>query len=108
MPINTRYKAGWLAALMMGATVLPQATFDVEAVLRRIAPDQSSVLPGPPVLYQTILSRSDLADIDLSTLRLAVNGAAVIPVQLIRRAGGDRRYDRCRRLAARRRNRGAG
>ena len=77
------YKAGWLAALMMGATVLPQATFDVDAVLQRIAPDRVSVLPGPPALYQTILSRAELADVDLSSLRLAVTGAAVIPVQLI-------------------------
>ncbi len=77
------YKAGWLAALMMGATVLPQPTFDVDAVLARIAPDRVSVLPGPPALYQTFLARTDLAAHDLSTLRLAVTGAAVIPVQLI-------------------------
>lgn len=77
------YKAGWLAALMMGATVLPQVTFDVDAVLARIAPDRVSVLPGPPALYQTILSRADLSAFDLSSLRLAVTGAAVIPVQLI-------------------------
>ncbi|MFT5681156.1 MAG: acyl-CoA synthetase (AMP-forming)/AMP-acid ligase II [Myxococcota bacterium] len=77
------YKAGWLAALMMGATVIPQPTFDVGAVLARIAPDRITVLPGPPALYQTFLARTDLADHDLSTLRLAVTGAAVIPVELI-------------------------
>ena len=77
------YKAGWLACLMRGATILPQATFDVNAVLARIAPDRVSVLPGPPALYQTFLQR-DLTGIDLSTLRLAVTGAASIPVQLIR------------------------
>lgn len=77
------YKAGWLAALMMGATVLPQPTFDVAAVLARIAPDRITVLPGPPALYQTLLARADLVEHDLSSLRLAVTGAAVIPVQLI-------------------------
>jgi acyl-CoA synthetase (AMP-forming)/AMP-acid ligase II len=77
------YKAGWLAALMMGATVLPQATFDVDAVLTRIAPDRVTVLPGPPALYQTLLARPDLHSHDLSSLRLAVTGAAVIPVVLI-------------------------
>jgi len=79
------YKAGFLAALMCGATVLPQPTFDVSAVLERIAPDRVSMLPGPPALYQTLLGRPDLADYDLSSLRLAVTGAAVIPVQLIER-----------------------
>ncbi len=42
------------------------------------------MLPGPPALYQTLLAR-DRADFDLSTLRLAVTGAAVIPVTLIER-----------------------
>ena len=77
------YKAGWLAALMRGATILPQATFDVDAVLKRIPRDRVSVLPGPPALYQTFLLRDDLRDHDLSSLRLAVTGAATIPVQLI-------------------------
>ena len=79
------YKAGWLAALMMGATVLPQAVFDPVAVLGRIGADRVSMLPGPPALYQTLLGRDDLGDHDLSSLRLAVTGAAVIPVELIRR-----------------------
>ena len=76
------YKAGWLACLMRGATILPQPTFDVDAVLARLGPDRVSVLPGPPALYQTLLQR-DLSTVDLSTLRLAVTGAASIPVQLI-------------------------
>ncbi len=76
------YKAGWLACLMRGATILPQPTFDVDAVLARLGPDRVSALPGPPALYQTLLQR-DLSEVDLSTLRLAVTGAASIPVQLI-------------------------
>ncbi len=32
------YKAGWLACVLRGATVLPHAVFDVPAVLARIAP----------------------------------------------------------------------
>ena len=78
------YKAGWLSALIMGATILPQAVFDVSAVLARIGRDRVSMLPGPPALYQTILQSPDRAEHDLSSLRLAVTGAASIPVQLIR------------------------
>ena len=79
------YKAGWLAAFLEGATVLPQSVFDAGAVLERIGPDRVSVLPGPPALYQTLLARADLAQFDLGSLRLAVTGAAVIPVELIHR-----------------------
>ena len=77
------YKAGWLACLMTGATVLPEPVFDPERLLRRVGRDRVSVLPGPPALYQTILARQDLDAYDRSSLRLAVTGAAVIPVTLI-------------------------
>jgi HIP---CoA ligase len=76
------YKAGWLACLMRGATILPQAVFDAAAVLDRIPRDRVQVVPGPPALYQSFLQQ-DLSGRDLSSLRLAVTGAATIPVQLI-------------------------
>jgi acyl-CoA synthetase (AMP-forming)/AMP-acid ligase II len=79
------YKAGFLAAFMAGATVLPHAVFDVEAILSRIERDRVSVLPGPPALYQSLLCRPDLGERDLSSLRLAVTGAAMIPVDLVER-----------------------
>ena len=41
------------------------------------------MLPGPPAIYQTILNHPDLDEFDLSSLRLAVTGAATIPVQMI-------------------------
>ena len=43
------------------------------------------MLPGPPTLFQSILDHPDRSAHDLSTLRLAVTGAAVVPVELIRR-----------------------
>jgi acyl-CoA synthetase (AMP-forming)/AMP-acid ligase II len=79
------YKAGWLACLMRGATALPQLTFDIPEVLARIGRDRISVLPGPPTIYQSILSHPERGDHDLSCLRLAVTGAAPTPVELIRR-----------------------
>jgi HIP---CoA ligase len=79
------YKAGWLASLMMGATVLPQAVFDAEQVLARVPRDRITVLPGPPTLYQTILNHPGRSEHDLSSLRLSVTGAAPTPVELILR-----------------------
>ncbi len=52
------YKAGILACLMTGATMVPEPTFDVGAVLRHLAEDRISVLPGPPTIHQTILDRT--------------------------------------------------
>ena len=79
------YKSGWMSAIMRGATILPHLVFDAAEVLERIAADRISMLPGPPTLYQSILAMPDLAKYDLSSLRLAVTGAAAIPVELIHR-----------------------
>src|SRR4029077_118881 len=79
------YKAGILACLMRGATVYPQAVFDPAEAMRRVAEHRITVLPGPPTLYQSILDHPDRDRFDLSSLRLAVTGAAVVPVRLIER-----------------------
>lgn len=77
------YKAGWLAALLRGATVYPLAVFDVPAVLDQITRHAITVMPGPPTLFQSILAHPELATSDLSSLIKATTGAAVIPTQLI-------------------------
>lgn len=77
------YKAGLLASLMTGSTVIPMPVFDVTAVLETIARERVTVLPGPPTLYQSILDSPAAPDHDLSSLRLGVTGAAVVPVELV-------------------------
>lgn len=77
------YKAGWLACLIRGATILPQAVFDVSETCRRIEEDRITVLPGPPAIYQSLLRHPDRKKRDFSTLRVAITGAASIPVSLI-------------------------
>jgi len=79
------YKAGCLASLMRGATILPKATFDVDDVLRTLTAESVTVLPGPPTLYQSILDHAERSRFELSSLRVAVTGAADIPVELIHR-----------------------
>ena len=79
------YKAGWLTCLLAGATILPHAVFDAEAVFQRIAAERINVLPGPPTLYLSMLAHPKLAETDLSSLRIAVTGAATIPPILIER-----------------------
>ena len=78
-------KAGILASVASGATMLPEPVFDVDRVLARVAAEHVTVLPGPPTLYQSILDHPQRAQHDLSSLRVAVTGSADIPVELIRR-----------------------
>jgi acyl-CoA synthetase (AMP-forming)/AMP-acid ligase II len=77
------YKAGILACLMAGATMVPEPVFDVDVVLQRVADERISVLPGPPTIFQSILDHPKRDAYDLSTLRLVVTGAAVVPVELV-------------------------
>ena len=79
------YKAGWVAALMQGATIYPQAVFDAETVLAGIARERITFLPGPPTLFHSMLSHPGLAKHDISSLRVSVTGAASVPPALIRR-----------------------
>ena len=79
------YKAGIIACLAQGATIVPEPVFDVDKVLATVAAERITVLPGPPTLYQSILDHPRRAEYDLSSLRLAVTGAAVVPVELVKR-----------------------
>ncbi|MDE3204977.1 MAG: AMP-binding protein [Acidobacteriota bacterium] len=78
------YKAGWLLCMLMGATALPHAVFDVEKVLRRIEKERVTVVAGPPTMFTSILDfQGPLGDI--SSLRFAFTAAASIPVTLVER-----------------------
>ena len=82
---NFGYKAGILACLQTGATLIPQLTFDPEQAMRAVQEHRITVLPGPPTIYQTLLDHPKRGDYDLTSLRFAVTGAAVVPVVLIER-----------------------
>ncbi|GFG54486.1 fatty acid--CoA ligase [Mycolicibacterium agri] len=82
---NFGYKAGILACLQTGATLIPQLTFDPEKAMAAVQEHKITVLPGPPTIYQTLLDHPKRRDYDLSSLRFAVTGAATIPVVLIER-----------------------
>ncbi|MFI0479086.1 FadD3 family acyl-CoA ligase [Actinomadura sp. 9N215] len=79
------YKAGVLACLLKGATMVLQRTFDVPETLRLIEQERITVLPGPPTIYTSLLDAPGRDERDLSSLRLAVTGAADVPVALVRR-----------------------
>jgi acyl-CoA synthetase (AMP-forming)/AMP-acid ligase II len=85
------YKAGYLACLLTGALIVPQSVFDADAVLNLVEQERITVLPGPPAIYQALLEDASLPNRDLTSLRLAVTGAAMVPQTLIRRMGSELR-----------------
>jgi acyl-CoA synthetase (AMP-forming)/AMP-acid ligase II len=79
------FKAGILACLVSGAALVPQAVFDAGEAMRLAEAERITVLPGAPTIYQMILDHPERAARDLSSLRLAVTGAAGVPVALVER-----------------------
>jgi acyl-CoA synthetase (AMP-forming)/AMP-acid ligase II len=79
------YKAGWVASLLQGATLYPMPAFDTEAALVHIERDRISFIPGPPTIYQSLLTAIATTPRDTSSLRVAVTGAATVPPVLVER-----------------------
>ena len=79
------YKAGWVAALLRGATIYPHPVFDADSVLARIQRDRISFLPGPPTLFLSMLAHPRLKSFDISSLNASVTGASTVPPILITR-----------------------
>ena len=87
------YKAGILACLLTGATMVPQLVFDPGASMALIEQARITVFPGAPTLYTSILDHPARSAHDLSSLRLAVTGAAVVPVALVERMRAELSFD---------------
>lgn len=86
------YKAGIVAWLVTGGVLVPMPVFDVPAAMELIAAQRISMLPGPPTLYQTILNHPR-RELDSTSLRLAVTGAASVPVSLVEQMRDELGFD---------------
>jgi HIP---CoA ligase len=87
------YKAGILACLVSGATIVPQTVYDPDEAMRLIEAERITVLPGPPTLYQRMLDHPAREKYDLSSLRLAVTGAATVPAAFVERIRDELTFD---------------
>jgi acyl-CoA synthetase (AMP-forming)/AMP-acid ligase II len=87
------YKAGIVVCLLTGSTMVPMPSYDVDAALQLIQDERITVLPGAPTVFQMLLDHPKLADYDLSSLRFAVTGAAVVPVALVERMQAELGFD---------------
>jgi acyl-CoA synthetase (AMP-forming)/AMP-acid ligase II len=86
-------KSGVLACALRGSTMIPQAVFDVETIMDKVATERISMLPGPPTVFQSILDHPGFTTFDLSSLRLSVTGAATVPVEVVRRMREELRFE---------------
>lgn len=77
------YKAGWLAAMIWGAEILPRCVFDSTQLLHDIETWKVNVLPGPPTIFQSLLNDPKLGDFDISSLSKTITGAASVPENLV-------------------------
>ncbi|PYE19974.1 acyl-CoA synthetase (AMP-forming)/AMP-acid ligase II [Williamsia limnetica] len=83
------YKAGILPCTLMGTTMVPLAVYSPTEAMRLIETRAVTVFPGAPTIFQTILDAPGRENHDLSSLRLAVTGAAIVPVVLVERMQND-------------------
>lgn len=79
------YKAGWMACLVHGATVLPVERYDADEVLRAVERERVTVLSGPPTLFVDLFAAAARCAFDLSSLRATIPSAAKVPAELIHR-----------------------
>jgi acyl-CoA synthetase (AMP-forming)/AMP-acid ligase II len=78
-------KVGWVACLIAGAVMVPMPQFDVAEAVRLIAQERIASLPGPPTIFQMLLSELEKQSFDCSSLRGGTTGAATVPPVLIER-----------------------
>lgn len=88
------YKAGWVAAMIAGAVVVPMAVFDVDKAIEHIERDRIAFIPGAPTIYQSLLMALEGRRFDSSSLKSAMTGAASVPPALIRRMYDELGFDR--------------
>ncbi|MFF2505441.1 FadD3 family acyl-CoA ligase [Streptomyces sp. NPDC058067] len=77
------YKAGIVACLLSGVTMLPEEVYDTDRVLERIATERVTCLMGPPTVFHGLIHHPRRREADLSALRLAGTGASVVPTELV-------------------------
>ena len=79
-------KAGILTSLLFGMTMVPMAVYDPVTAMQVIERERISVMNGSPTIYTSILDHRDRSRYDLSSLRVAATGAAIVPQRLVERA----------------------
>ncbi|MEV4087155.1 AMP-binding protein, partial [Nonomuraea fuscirosea] len=77
--------AGLVACVLRRATMVPIPVFAPESLMSLVSSQRVTVLAGPPTLFHRVLDELDRGSWDVSSLRVAICGAAAVPASLITR-----------------------
>ncbi|MFG3439705.1 AMP-binding protein [Nonomuraea sp. NPDC047897] len=77
--------AGLVACVLRRATMLPVRAFSPDALMTLVGSGGASVLAGPPTLFHRLLEELDRGAPEVTSLRVAICGAAAVPPALITR-----------------------
>ncbi|MCM3669381.1 AMP-binding protein [Mesobacillus maritimus] len=75
---------GTLAAVSVGATMVPVQEFDAETVLRTVEQEKCTALHGVPTMFIAELNHPSFENYDLSTLRTGVMAGSNCPVEVMK------------------------
>jgi len=75
---------GTLAAVSVGATMVPVQAFDPETVLRTVEQEKCTALHGVPTMFIAELNHPNFENYDLSTLRTGVMAGSNCPVEVMK------------------------
>ena len=78
-----------LGAVQFGARMILVRTFDPDAVLDIIASERVSYLLGVPTMLVALLEAQAARPRDVSSVRMAASGGAMVPPELVRRVRED-------------------
>jgi long-chain acyl-CoA synthetase len=71
--------------ISVGATMVLLPKFDPAKACQTIAQNKVTVFCGVPTMYQMLLAQPNLADYDLTSIRVCISGASSLPPQVQRR-----------------------
>lgn len=75
---------GVLAAVSVGATVLPIQEFDPKFVLETVQEEKCTALHGVPTMFIAELNHPDFDEYDLSTLRTGIMAGSTCPIEVMK------------------------
>ncbi|GGJ70666.1 long-chain acyl-CoA synthetase [Anoxybacillus voinovskiensis] len=69
-------------SIMQAYKMILLPKFDVETVLKTIEKKKPTLFPGAPTMYIALLNHPNLANYDLSSIKVCISGSAPLPVEV--------------------------
>jgi len=69
-------------SIMQAYKMILLPKFDVETVLKTIETKKPTLFPGAPTMYIALLNHPNLANYDLSSIKVCISGSAPLPVEV--------------------------